>query len=86
MAINNQISEEGGDNIAYATNIRMQHSLDSVILDSDVGKLMDARRELVDIGEIVNKMINSISNAMASSLLSTLDKAPYASDPVSLKY
>lgn len=88
IAVNKQISENGEDRIAYAANVRLstRHTLDSVIIDSDVAKLLEARRELVDIGEIVNKIILSISNAMSSSILATIDSVPRASDPVSLKY
>jgi len=88
VAINMPISEEGGDQIVYATNIRLStpHTLDSVILDRDVAQLINARREIVDIGEIINKMILSISDAVSSSIVLALDKAPQASDPTFLKY
>ena len=88
IAFNKNISEEGGDSIAFATNVRMstRHSLESVILDSDVKTLLEARTDLADIGIIVNKMIESISDALANGLLTTLDRASFASDPGTLKY
>jgi tetratricopeptide (TPR) repeat protein len=88
VAVNKQFSQEGGDNIAYATNIQLstRHRLDDVILDNEVSNLINAKTQLQDSGGIVNNMILSISDTIVSSLLSMFDQAPNPSDPVSLKY
>lgn len=88
IVINHQIMEEGGDNVIYADNIRAEHDpkSDLVDLDAKTVKLLAGRRELLDIGEIADKMIRSIADTMANKILATLDKTPDVSDPVSLKY
>jgi len=87
-AINHQIMEEGGDEITYADSFQLagRRNLDQVTFDSGTRELIDARRQLVDIGVIANKMINAIADTMANKILVALDQPPYVSDPVSLKY
>jgi len=86
VVISKPIGEDGGDSIAYAVNVRMRHGLNDVILDPDVKTLLEARNELADVGSVVNKMIQSVSDALANSLLTALDRAASTSDPGSLKY
>ena len=87
-AINHQIMEDGGDQIQYAENIRLAapRNLDQVTFNRETEALINARRELVDVGEIVNKMINSIADTVANKILVSLDRASQVSDPASLKY
>jgi len=88
IAITHPIAENGGDEIAYADNFRPPQVLsrEGVELDEQVVKLIEGRRELVDIGEIANRMIAAIADAMANAILAALDKATYVSDPATLKY
>ena len=88
VAVNKQISENGGDAIAFATNVRLstRHSLDDIIMEKEVKTLLEARRELQDIGAIANGMIEAISDALANSLLTDLDRVSMTTDPASLKY
>ena len=87
-AINHQIMEERGDEILYGENFQLAgvRNLDQVTFDSETQKLINARRELVDAGTIVNKMINAIADAVANKILVALDQPPRVSDPSALKY
>ncbi len=88
VTLTETIAEQGGDSIAYATNVRLstRHGLGDVTIDNDVKTLLEARTELADLGTTVNKMIESISDTIANALVSMLDAVSVASDPGSLKY
>lgn len=86
VILNEPVSQEAGDKIVFATNVRMRHPLDSVTLSQDVATLLEARQQLADVGTIANQMITAIAEAASSALLVALDRPAGAPDPATLKY
>ena len=86
VILNEPVSQEAGDKIVFATNVRMRHPIDSVTLSQDVVTLLEARQQLADVGTVANQMITAIAEAASGALLSALDRPASAPDPAMLKY
>ncbi|HPW18386.1 MAG TPA: hypothetical protein PLP83_08400 [Candidatus Aminicenantes bacterium] len=86
VVLEEPIVQEAGDKVVFATNVRMRHPIDSVILDNDVVTLLQARQTLADEVSVTNTMIADISNSVASKVLSAIDRPTGTTDPGTLKY
>ncbi len=86
--INHQIQETGGDDVLYGDNLRFAgpRPLDQVTVDKETDQLMTSRKELADVGTLVDRMIDSIVTSVSNEILAGLDRVPYVSDPTTLKY
>lgn len=86
VVINHQILEERNDEIIYADEFRAPHNLtaNNVSFSDNIKKVTVARRELKDVDILAKDIIDSISSATASKILSFLDVTPSVSDPTLL--
>ncbi len=86
--VSHQIQESAGDEILYGENFRFAgpRPVDQVSFDKETESLMNARKELTDVGTLVDRMIRSIVESVANEILAKLDSVPFLPDPPSLKY